>query len=42
MNSNAAMMLTTIVSMAILLQLLAETNVERANEKKRHNDSNED
>jgi hypothetical protein len=36
------MMPTTIVSMAILLQLLAETNVERANEKKRRNDSDED
>lgn len=33
------MMLTTIVSMAILLQLLAETDVERANEKKRHDNS---
>gem|GEM_PF-6988929 len=33
------MMPTTIVSMAILLQLLAETDVQRANEKKRHDDS---
>jgi hypothetical protein len=36
------MMPTMIVSMAILLQLLAETNVERANKKKRHDDSDKD
>ena len=42
MNNNKAMMMTTIVSMKPLLQFLAKTHVECANDEKRNDDRHKD